>query len=281
MRTIYPPVAELIFDVGHLLAFGAQGRVTVLVFQVLAALGVLAITVFLLRAGLRARRPLWPVAVWAWSPLVVLEYGNNAHVDWAAVVLSLGCLELARRHRPGWTGLLLAAATLTKIYPALIGATVLKRRPWLVIVVATGAVVVSYVPHVLAVGTDVIGYLPGYLHEEGYSSGSRLLLLGVILPHPFDTIVGLLIIAAAALWCWRRSNADAPEQTAVVLVGVAFLEWVPVAFAPAFVYLVRAEVSKSSSYGTTIYAVAGGLTLLAVLARRRMRTELLAQIGVG
>ena len=304
VRTIYPPVAELIFDVGHLLAFGAQGRVAVLVFQVLAALGVLAITMFLLRAGLRARRPLWPVAVWAWSPLVVLEYGNNAHVDWAAVVLSLGCLELARRHRPGWTGLLLAAATLTKIYPALIGATVLKRRPWLVIVVAAGAVVVSYVPHVLAVGTDVIGYLPGYLHEEGYSSGSRLLLLGAILPHPFDTIVGLLIIAAAALWCWRRSNADAPEQTAVVLVGVAFLvttpsygwyaglllalavlsrrlEWVPVAFAPAFVYLVRAEVSKSSAYGTTIYAVAGGLTLLAVLARRRMRTELLAQIGVG
>ncbi|WP_375500174.1 glycosyltransferase 87 family protein [uncultured Jatrophihabitans sp.] len=304
VRTIYPPVAQLIFDGGHLLGFGAGGTGGVHVFQVLAALGVLAGTVLLLRASLRAGRPLWPVAIWAWSPLVVIEYGNNAHVDWAAVLLSLGCLELARRGRAGWTGLLLAAATLTKIYPALIGPAVLKRRPWLVLVVAAAAAVVAYVPHVLAAGTDVIGYLPGYLHEEGYNSGTRLLLLGAVLPHPVDTVVGVLIIAAAALWCWSRSDADAPEQSAVVLVGVAFLvttpgygwyaglllalavlarrlEWVPLAFAPTFVYLVRAEVSKATWYGTTIYAVAGGVLLVAVLARRRAGRASLHEVGVG
>ena len=293
VRTIYPPVAQLIFDAGHALSFGAGGSGGVRAFQVLAALGVLGVTVLLLRASLRSGRPLWPVALWAWSPRVVIEYGNNAHVDWAAVLLSLGCLELARRGRPGWTGLLLAAAALTKIYPALVGAAVLRRRPWVVVAVAAAAVVAAYLPHVLAAGTDVIGYLPGYLHEEGYNSGTRLLLLGAVLPHPLDTVAGVLAIAAAALWCARRPSADVPEGSAVVLVGVAFLvttpsygwyaglllalavlarrlEWVPVAFAPAFVYLVRAEVSRASWYGTTIYAVAGGLTV-AWLAVQRHR----------
>ncbi len=292
VRTIYPPVAQLIFDGGHLLSLGAGGSGGVHAFQVLAALGVLGVTVLLLRASLRAGRSPWPVAVWAWSPLVVIEYGNNAHVDWAAALFSLGCLELARRGRPGWTGLLLAAATLTKIYPALVGPAVLRRRPWLVVAVAGAAVVLAYVPHVLAAGVDVIGYLPGYLHEEGYSSGSRLLLLGALLPHPFDTVAGGLVIAGAALWCWRRSDADAPQDSAVVLVGVAFLvttpgygwyaglllalavsarrlEWVPVAFAPTVVYLVRAEVSTASAYGTAIYAVAGGLTVAWLLLRRQ------------
>ena len=303
VRTIYPPVAQLVFDAGHAASFGGHGGVRV--FQVLAALGVLGVTALLLRAARRAERPLWPVAIWAWSPLVVLEYGNNGHIDWAAVVMSLACLELARRNRPGWTGLLLAAATLTKLYPALIGPAVLKRRPWLVLAVAAGAVVVSYVPHVLAAGTDVIGYLPGYLHEEGYNSGTRLLLLGVVLPHPIDTVVGLLLIAAAAVWCWRRSDPAAPERTAVVLVGVAFLvttpsygwyaglllalavlarrlEWVPVALAPTFVYLLHAEVTKASWPGSTVYAVAGALTLLGVLARQgRVPDRLLAKVGVG
>ena len=300
VRTVYPPVAQLIFDAGRVVSFGGHGGVHT--FQVLAALGVVGITVLLLRARVRDDAPLWPVAVWAWSPLVVIEFGNNAHVDWAAIALSLACLELARRRRPGWAGVLLAAATLTKIYPALIGPAVLRRRPWLVLGAAAAVVVLAYVPHVAAAGTDVIGYLPGYLHEEGYNSGTRLLLLGVVLPHPVDTVVGVALLAAAAVWTWRRSDPDAPERSAVTLVGLAFLvttpaygwyaglllalavrarrlEWVPVALAPTFVYLVRGEVSKASWYGSTIYAVAGGLTLLAILARRR--TGSLVQVGVG
>ena len=303
VRTIYPPVAQLVFDAGHVLSFGGHGGVRV--FQVLAGFGVLGVSGLLLRAALYGGRPVWPVAVWAWSPLVVVEYGNNGHVDWASILFSLGALELARRGRAGWTGLLLAAATLTKIYPALIGPALLRRRPWVVLGVAGAAIVVSYVPHVLAAGTDVIGYLPGYLNEEGYNSGTRLLLLGAVLPHPFDTVVGVVVIAAAAVWCWRRSDPAAPERTAVVLVGIAFLvttpsygwyaglllalavlaqrlAWVPVALAPTFVYLVHADVSKASWYGTTIYGVAGLLTVVLLLARRRAQgAASLAQVGVG
>ena len=49
---------------------------------------------------------------------------------------------------------------------------------------AAGLVALSYLPHVLAVGSAVIGYLPGYLKEEDYTNGGRFLLLARVFPHP-------------------------------------------------------------------------------------------------
>ena len=135
----------------------------------------------------------------------------------------------------------------------------------------------------------VIGYLPGYLREEGYDSGRRSLLLGAILPHPFDTVAGVLIIAGVAWLVWRRTDPLAPERTATVMVGVAFLvttpsygwyaglllalivvsgsyEWLPVVLAPMLTYHARGVVA-----GTLIYAVAALLTL--ALNRYRCSVE--------
>ena len=117
-----------------------------------------------------------------------------------------------------------------------------------------------YLPHVVAVGQGVIGYLPGYLREDGYNSGRRLILVGTFLPHPADTVVALVLLAVAAWWTWLRSDPSAPEHAATIMTGIAFLviapsdgwyaamlialaimsaryEWIILALAPAFVYL--------------------------------------------
>lgn len=277
VHTIYPPVAQLFFDLVRLLSFGGHGGVRP--FQIAAAVGVVALSALLLRDLRRRGRPTWWVAVWAWSPLVVIEYGNNAHIDWLAAMLGVTGIVIARSGRAVWVGVLLGAATLTKLYPAVLAPALLRRRP---VIVATAAVIVgalAYLPHVLAVGLKVIGYLPGYLREEGYDSGRRSLLLGAILPHPFDTVAGVLIIAGVAWWVWRRTDPLAPERTATVMVGSAFLvttpsygwyaglllalivvsqcyEWLPVVLAPMLTYHAGGVVA-----GTTIYAVAALLTL--------------------
>jgi hypothetical protein len=161
----------------------------------------------------------------------------------------------------------------------------LFRRSWTAVAAAVGVIVVGYVPHVLAVGTKVIGYLPGYLREEQYGSGGRLQLLGTVLPHPVDTIVGALTVAAAALWAGLRGPRDDPARSAVVVVGVTFLmftpnfgwyggillalaaftgaiEWVPVALASTFAYQVGDQVAL-------VYGVAALLGLAILAARRR------------
>jgi hypothetical protein len=297
VRTVYPPVAQLGFAGVHLLSGGG-----VLPFQVLAALGVLAVTWLLLRWQHRRAAPRWPVALWAWSPLVVLEYGNNAHIDWLAVLLGLAGLAAAGADRPVRAGVLLAAATLTKLYPALLVPAALRRKPLQVLAAAATPVVLLYLPHVLAVGTDVVGYLPGYLHEEGYDSGARMLLLGALLPHPIDAIAGVLVVATIAVGCYRHTDPDAPERAAIVLLGATFLvatpaygwyaglllalavvagrlEWVPVALAPGLVYLVRTEITHLVWPATSIYAIAGLVTLALALERRRSDVRRCTPVG--
>lgn len=294
VHTIYPPVAEGAFVLVRLASFGGHGGH--LPIQLAGALGVLAVAWLLARRTLSRGRPLWTVALWAWSPLPILEYSNAGHIDWLAVLFVVLGLGAAAQRRSRLAGLLIGAAIATKLYPVLVLPALLRRRPGAVLGAAAGLVAVSYVPHVLAVGGAVVGYLPGYLRAEDYASGDRLLILGWVLPHPIDSFVGVSLLAAVAWFVWRRADPDAPEDGAVVLMGAALLvatpaygwyagvllalivmtgafEWLPTAFAPTLVYLVRLEIGPSPLICRLIYLLAGALTLLAWLLRRRLRNK--------
>lgn len=293
VHTIYPPVAEGAFVAIRLASFGGHGQH--LPIQLAGALGVLAIAWLLAGRALARGRPLWTVALWVWSPLPILEYSNAGHIDWLAVLLVVLGLSVAAQRRSGLAGLLIGAAIATKLYPAIVLPALLRRRPGVVLGAAAALVALSYVPHVLAVGSAVIGYLPGYLREEDYTSGDRLLILGTVLPHPIDTVVGALLLIALACFIWLRADPDAPENGAVVLMGAALLiatpaygwyagvllalivmtgafEWLPTAFAPTLVYLVRLEIGPSPLICRMVYLLAAALTLAAYLLRRRLRT---------
>ena len=120
-------------------------------------------------------------------------------------------------------GSLLGLAVAAKLYPALVRPAVVRRRPVAVASAAVAAVAALYLPHVLAVGGHVLGYLPGYLGQEGYSNGTRFALLQQVIP---------------AAWCARRpwrswrlrpcasmryTDPRRPWDGAVVMVGVALI----------------------------------------------------------
>jgi hypothetical protein len=191
--------------------------------------------------------------------VVVVEYGNNAHIDWLAVLLVV--LALGARSAVS-AGALVGAAIAVKLYPVLVLPSLL-RRSWLAGLAAASVVVAVYIPHVGAVGSAVLGYLPEYLREEQYDSGGRLLLLGAVFPDPVAIAVGVLVMGVVAVWAWRFATGP-PPRSAVVVVGVAFLvftpsygwyaglllalvamtgaiEWLPVVLAATFAYLVHGE----------------------------------------
>jgi hypothetical protein len=89
------------------------------------------------------------------------------------------------------------------------------------------AVATVYLPHVLAVGPKVLGYLPGYLHEEGYADGARFALLGLILPRALTAPAAAVILTATALLTWRRADPDRPWRAAAALVTVTLLVTAP------------------------------------------------------
>ncbi|MGI8879895.1 MAG: glycosyltransferase 87 family protein [Jatrophihabitans sp.] len=290
VRTVYPPVAEAAFTVARLISFGATDGL--LPLQILAALGVIAISLLLARRAAARGSPPWHVAVWAWCPVTAVELSNNAHIDWLAALLGVGALLCSARGRPAWAGGLLGAAIVTKIYPGLLLPSLLRRRPVLTVSTAAAVVVLSYVPHVVAVGTDVIGYLPDYLKEESYTTGHRFLLLRQVMPDSWTAPVVAIVLLATALWAIRHTDADAPEETAMVMVGMAFLlttpnyswysvlllvlvamtgriEWFPIVVAATLNTLGAPHFSDGLAYRTTCYAL-GLLGLLVVLAVRRI-----------
>jgi hypothetical protein len=199
-----------------------------------AAAGACAVLVtLLLLAGLWwLRRDLRWAALWAWCPTVALEAGNNAHVDVVAVLLTLGALlVLARRgtSRRGALlgGTLLGLAIATKVTPVLVAPAVLKRRWVAVVTSAAGAVAAVYLPHVLAVGSKVIGFLPGYLQQEGYDSGQRFALIALFATGKLAIVIAVLVLTVTGLAVIRFSDPDQPWRAAVVMTGMALIVTTP------------------------------------------------------
>jgi hypothetical protein len=239
VHTIYPPVAEALFVVVHTLTPGGAG---IRGFQLLALVATVATTVVLLfglrRTGFDPRR----AVMWAWCPAVAVEAGGNGHIDVvaaglaAAALLVLAGLNTAgpaatgRRAgvgRRGLAGVLIGLAIGVKVTPVLLLPAVLRRGPVTVVASAIGAVAVVYLPHLWTVGGGVIGFLPGYLREEGYADGSRYALLTWLIPQRVAVVaaVGVLIVVGLAV-AWA-GDPDRPWFGAAVMVGVALLVSTP------------------------------------------------------
>ncbi|MER7281823.1 glycosyltransferase 87 family protein [Dactylosporangium sp. NPDC000244] len=216
--TIYPPVAEALFA-----ALPARVGAFQLAMAAFAAATGALLWFALASLGRDPRR----AVLWAWCPLVALEAGNNAHADAAAVFLAALALLLAARGSNARAGAVLGLAVATKLTPALLVPALSRRRPLVVLACAAGAVAAVYLPHVLAVGPAVLGYLPGYLHEEGYADGARFALLGLVLPRALTAPAAALILAAAAVLVRRRADPDRPWRAAAAMVAVTLLVAAP------------------------------------------------------
>ena len=177
--------------------------------------------------------------LWAWCPAVVLETGSSAHVDVLAALFVVAAAGATAAGRRGWGGAALGAAIATKVLPVLLLPAFVApvpglrdgRQAWLrwartrlpLAAVALVVVVGVYVPHVLAVGSRVVGFLPQYLDEEGYDDGrSRFSLLRPWLPDTVALVVALALIAMVAVVVARRGDARRPWAGGVVVVGLAF-----------------------------------------------------------
>ena len=226
--TIYPPVAEAYFLGVHFLPTASDSSLPI---QATTALVAVLVTVLLLFGLGRLGRDIRMAALWAWCPTVILEAGNSAHVDVVAVgITAAAILVLATARTNGRTvlgGILLGLAIATKMTPALTVPALLRRR-WVTVILAAGSAFVAvYVPHVIRVGGKVIGFLPGYLQEEGYTKGTRFGIIGLFVTGPLAIAVAALILAAVAFAVLQFSDPDRPWQGAVYMTAAALAVTTP------------------------------------------------------
>jgi hypothetical protein len=183
--TIYPPVAQAIF-----LAVTRVSESVVawkLALLLLEGVTVAAIIALLKRQGAPATR----IAAYAWHPLPVWEIAGNGHVDAAMVALLLLGLLLFLEGRTLVAGVTVTVGALVK--PTALLALPVFWRPWdwrLPLAVAA-TIAVAYLPY-LSVGSGVIGFVPGYIAEEGLVTGAGFKLVFLI-----EQLTGPLSLAAA------------------------------------------------------------------------------------
>lgn len=218
--TIYPPTAEIFF---FLVRLPLPPEVGFIAFQLIGVLLGLVISIGLLRLFRGAAdRAAW----WAWSPLLAFEGINNAHVDLLAAGLTLLSVILLARGRILGSAIAFGAAVATKLIPAIAAVGLLYRKPWRFILVSVASFVVLYLPYLLLSGPAVIGFLPGYLNEEGYDAGHsspRFALLSWLLPTSWAVVVGVVIILLAAVFSWRRADPGRPWEAQAFFIALALL----------------------------------------------------------
>ncbi|MEU2429224.1 glycosyltransferase family 87 protein [Streptomyces sp. NPDC007861] len=296
--TIYPPVAEGYFLLVHTLSPDGTRHKPLQTGGALLSVGVTgALLLVLRRRGGDPRQ----AAYWAWCPAVPLEAVNNAHADVLGVLLGVAGLAVVVRQRVAG-GALLGAATATKLLPAILlpGALsgVRRWRDAAAVLLPAGAVVaLVYLPYVLLSRRSVLGYLSGYVEEEGYGDAaarSRYALLRLVLPDGWAAWALAAAMVCVVGYVLRRGDPERPWSGALLVTGTAFLlltpgyswyalllvalvaldgrwEWLTVAAAGAAKYV--SVHSGGDAFAITAWAY--GAAAVAVLAgcalRRRAR----------
>jgi len=169
-RTIYPPGAQLVFaTLASLCPSSVIGmKLVVLVADLL--------TIGLLLGWLRALdRPAAWVLVYAWHPLVVVEFAGSGHLDALVLATTIGALWAAVRGRLLAAGALIGVGALVKLYPLLLLPAIWGRQRARVLAIGLGVVVAGYALY-WREGTAVLGSLGRYVAEEEFNGTVRAML---------------------------------------------------------------------------------------------------------
>ena len=213
-QTIYPPFAETIF------ALAARISPTLLAMKATMTgfdiLGIISLLALLRRAELPCAR----ILIYAWHPLTIWEFAGNGHVD----AIIAGCVALAllgaAYGRPVRSAAAFALAVLAKLLPAILLPALWRPRGWRFPVVASVLILAFYATYA-GTGAAVLGFLPGYVHQEGITSGSGVFYLQALdrlIPLPpiagaLYLIFALIILAWAGISVWRRDLPAAPAAS--------------------------------------------------------------------
>lgn len=218
--TIYPPASEIYFAGARFLTGPSPQYWPLQVAGLLLSLG----TTVMLLVGMRRRGlDLRNAALWAWCPLVATEAITNSHVDMLGVIFVVAAAFLVSTKKVWRGGILLGVAIGTKLIPVLAAPALLRRGGWRMVLASVLSFVLLYVPYVLATGIGVLGYLPGYLSEEGYEDGSRFALVSLVAPGVSALIVSGLILAVIAVLVIIKTDQNRPWVGQLIMIGATLL----------------------------------------------------------
>ncbi|GHO75992.1 hypothetical protein KSD_37630 [Ktedonobacter sp. SOSP1-85] len=228
--SIYPPVAQGIYLLSYLLAPSNLPFLKgIFVLMDLVSCG--GIAYLLARRGGDWSRCI----LYAWCPLPIIEFALQGHVDASTVmfcVLAVVCAQGNWRGSRVATGLFIALATLTKIYPILLLLVLMRRRDWAMLLTCVLTIFLAYVPYLILGHGQVLGFFSTYASEQQPNAGPVYLILAklqTLIPNLLaakllfyaSELVVMGGVALGVLWMrWRKRISV--EASVLVLYGAVF-----------------------------------------------------------
>ncbi len=226
--SVYPPLAQLTYRAAWRMLPGPVG------FKLPFLLADLLVVAMLAGWMHSTGEDNFHLAIYAWNPLVIVEFAASGHNDALALAFVVGALLIIRRYRMVST-LLLTAAVLVKAFPAVLVPLWLRKTGWrnvfwaLALAAACAWAYRSAWPQVL----DTLRYYESHWqnnHASLYTaiawfSGSTAIAAGV----------GVGVVSGLALWAAARQMDT--MRAAYLLFG-AILMFAPNGFSWYFTWMV-------------------------------------------
>lgn len=164
ISTIYPPFAQFIFLTAAKLHLTSAPlfKLILLPFDI----GIMVIIVGLLK---RIGKPAEFLIFYAWSPLILKEFYNSAHIDIIMMCLMLLALYLVSLDRNAFGGVAMALSVMTKGVSIVVLPLLVRRRGWLLLSFISVALVL-WLPYSSA-GVKALGGASAYMHYWRFNDG--------------------------------------------------------------------------------------------------------------
>lgn len=218
LHSIYPPLAQVFFAVSAFL-FGPSAGGFKLLLTLFEAFTLLVIVLFIRRFSLKP----WLLLLYAWSPLPVMYYSLDGHIDALGISFLMLFLYLVMTYRYAAGGISLGLSALAKFYPLFVVPFLIRvaRRAntaWLPLI-PIALLGIGYVVYYEPSGGLVTSLVAFNSHWE-FNAPIFSILLALFRDNgPAHTASALLFL----LWLGWLFLADKPIGEKVFLAFVGFI----------------------------------------------------------
>ena len=222
--TIYPPATELLYRATWKVFPGP------IAFKVPFAAADVLVMLLLAWIFREDKNCVFRVAVYAWNPLVIVEFAGSGHNDVLAALGIVAGLALVKR-RPALASVPVALAALAKVFPAVLLPVWIrkagwpeKRAGWWAAGLAGAACVAVTLPYLHALGALRANLTYYEATWKNYHASVYTLL---------DWLTGgrtriPAIASAATIWglaLWLAGKRAEPARAAYLLIGTSLIFW--------------------------------------------------------
>ena len=224
VTTIYPPLAQIVFRLSHMLAPGSLLMMKMLLVGI-ELVGIMFMMLTLRRLDL----PAATVILYAWNPLMIKVFAGSGHADSILMAALCATVYFVVRGSRSAAAAAFGLAILAKLSPVILLPFVARRVGWLRSLIIGAVVLLGYVPFVDAGQNLFSGFLK-FASEWQFNAGFFGLvqwLTGSFSADPSNLarqICAVLVVAVILVLSWRDDlGAKAFVRSTAIAMGTVII----------------------------------------------------------